>query len=79
MLAFDMAGGPLAEEVPCFECLNEGKVTKATRVYEGAEDDHYVCELGHQFGIDYRKGPATEPQWPPPPELVAAYTEEQDN
>jgi hypothetical protein len=74
MLAFAMAGGPHAEDVPCFECLDGGKVTKATRVCEGAETDQYVCELGHQFGIDYRSGPATGPQWPPPPELVAAFS-----
>lgn len=71
-----MAGGPLAQETWCPECYGENnKITKATRVYEGAEDDHYRCELGHEFGMDWRKGPATEPQWPPPPELLAAATE----
>jgi len=68
-----MAGGPLAQEVPCFECLGEGKITKATRISEGAEDDHYRCDLGHEFGIDYRKGPATEPQWPLTPEQIEAF------
>jgi hypothetical protein len=75
MLGFDMAGGPLAQEIWCFECYAENKITKATRVYEGAEDDKYRCELGHEFGVDYRKGPATEPQWPPPAELVASVNE----
>ena len=65
-----MAGGPNAQDVPCFECLDSGAITKATRVYEGVESDQYICELGHQFAIDYRRGPATEPQWPPPPEVV---------
>ncbi len=74
MLAFGMAGGPLAQEVTCFECLEAGKVTRAVRIYEGVEDDQYRCENGHVFGIDYRKGPATEPQWPPAPELVDAFT-----
>ena len=55
-------------------CLGEDTITKATRVYEGAEDDQYVCELGHQFGVDYRKGPATTPQWPPDPRLVEHFT-----
>jgi hypothetical protein len=71
-----MAGGPLAQEIWCFTCYGEtNKITKATRVYEGEEDDHYRCELGHEFGVDFRKGPATEAQWPPPPELVAAANE----
>jgi len=72
MLAFAMAGGPLAQEIPCFQCLGEGKVTKATRVVEGVEDDQYLCELGHQFGVDYRRGPATELTWPLTPEQAAA-------
>ncbi len=71
-----MAGGPHAQLVPCSTCLWEHKaITKATRVYEGIEDDHYVCELGHTFGVDYTHGgPPTEPQWPPPQELVDAIT-----
>ena len=74
MIAWAMAGGPLAREVVCFECLDEGKVQKAVRVYEGVEDDRYRCAAGHEFGVDYRRGPATEPGWPPPPELVDAFT-----
>ena len=74
MLAFDMAGGPLAQEIWCFECYGNGKITKATRLYEGVEDDGYRCELGHEFGVDDRKGPATEPQWPPPAALVESVT-----
>lgn len=53
-------------------CLNEeNKLVKATRVYEGVEDDHYRCPNGHEFGMDWRKGPADEPMWPPSPQLVA--------
>lgn len=49
-------------------CLGDhGQLTRAERVYEGVEDDHYVCAKGHQFGMDWRAGPATEPQWPPGP------------
>ena len=62
-----MAGGPNAALVPCFEC---GK--RAERVYEGVEDDHYLCEGGHQFGIDWsRGGPPDEPQWPPPADFIS--------
>jgi len=69
-----MAGGPHADLVACPECLFEdGVVTKATRVYEGVEDDHYACEREHKFGIDWSRGAATEPQWPPKPELVAKF------
>ena len=76
-----MAGGPLAQEIPCFECLNEGKATRATRIYEGVEDDQYRCDLGHEFGVDYRRGPATEATWPLTPEQVAeiAAMAKQDN
>jgi hypothetical protein len=66
-----MAGGPLAQEIPCFECLGEGKVTKATRLHEGVEDDQYECERGHKFGVDYRRGEATEATWPMTPEQIA--------
>lgn len=52
-------------------CLDDGKATRAKRVYEGVEDDHYQCEEGHAFGLDWSRGPATEPQWPPPPEIAA--------
>ena len=49
-------------------CLADGaKLTKATRVYEGAETDRYECENGHTFGMGWNE-PATEPQWPPGPE-----------
>ena len=66
-----MAGGPLAQEIPCFDCLAEGKVSKATRVHEGVEDDQYECERGHQFGVDYQRGPASERTWPLTPEQIA--------
>lgn len=66
-----MAGGRLAEHVPCMVCLTAGHVTKATRVYEGDESDGYKCEQGHEFGMDWSKGPATEALWPPSPEMQA--------
>lgn len=68
-----MAGGPNALHVVCMTCLWEAKkLTKATRVYEGLEDDHYQCELGHTFGIDWEYGgPPDQPQWPPGPEHLA--------
>ena len=64
-----MAGGKLAEQVPCMVCLGEGKLTRATRIREGAESDQYRCDRGHDFGMDFPT-PATEPMWPPSPELV---------
>jgi len=68
-----MAGGPLAHEIPCMVCMGDhAQLTKATRIHEGVEDDQYVCEKGHAFGMDWRE-PATEPQWPPSPEMVAAF------
>lgn len=48
---------------------DDGVLTRARRVYEGDEADRYRCEKGHEFGMDWPE-PATEPQWPPPPELV---------
>lgn len=66
-----MAGGPLAQEIPCFECLGEAVVSRATRLYEGVEDDRYECERGHTFGVDYRRGPATAATWPLTPEQIA--------
>jgi hypothetical protein len=54
-------------------CLSDDNtVVRATRIREGVESDNYICEKGHDFGLDYRNGPATSPQWPPPPELAAA-------
>lgn len=67
-----MAGGPFAEFMVCMTCSADGVVTRATRVYEGAEDDHYVCEQGHQFGVDWSRGPPEELQWPPSPEMASA-------
>lgn len=65
-----MAGGPFAEFIVCMTCCADGVVTRATRVYEGVEDDHYVCEQGHQFGVDWSRGPPEEVQWPPSTEMV---------
>lgn len=51
-------------------------ITKATRVSEGIETDWYLCERGHQVGVEYaHSGPPSEPQWPPSAELVAAITD----
>jgi hypothetical protein len=58
--------------------FEQGVAAKATRVNEGYETDHYVCAHGHRFGIDWARGPATEPQWPPPAELVEAARRERD-
>jgi len=67
-----MAGGPFAEFIVCMTCSSEGDVTRATRVYEGVEDDHYRCEEGHAFGVDWSRGPPAEMQWPPSSDMVAA-------
>ncbi|HEY3450428.1 MAG TPA: hypothetical protein VGK67_29000 [Myxococcales bacterium] len=65
-----MAGGKLAADVACLPCLfDHGRLTRARRIQEGRESDQYLCDEGHQFGIDWSKGPATEPQWPAPQEL----------
>jgi hypothetical protein len=53
-------------------CVFEGVVTRAERVYEGVEDDHYACVDGHAFGVDWSRGAPGSPQWPPLPEEVAA-------
>ena len=65
-----MAGGIHAQFVACPICLfDEGKLTKAERVYEGDESDAYACEEGHRSEIDWSDGEAKDPQWPPSPEL----------
>jgi hypothetical protein len=52
--------------------FESNQLTKATRHYDGMEDDWYTCELGHEFGIDWSHGgPPSTPQWPPDPQLVA--------
>jgi len=53
------------------ECMGEGVITEAMRIVEGVEADHYVCLLGHLFGMTWR-APAEISMWPPPPELVEA-------
>ena len=70
-----MAGGPNAEHVYCMVCLSDDRqLTKATRVHEGVEGDQYVCEKGHEFGLDWPE-PAEEPQWPAPQEIIDAVNE----
>jgi hypothetical protein len=64
-----MAGGPLAKYVTCSVCRGEGKLTKATRFYDGIEADAYRCEKGHESWIDWRHGPATTAQWSASPEI----------
>ncbi len=70
-----MAGGPLAREVACMICIDEGRLVKAVRRHEGVETDQYGCERGHRFAMDFPRGPATEPEWPPPPDVVAMPSE----
>jgi len=66
-----MAGGRLAADVTCMQCLYEDRLAvRARRVYEGAETDRYRCEKGHLFGLDWPT-PASEPQWPPPADVLA--------
>lgn len=67
-----MAGGPHAAVVPCMVCLDDGAVRPARRTREGVESDSYRCEAGHEFGLDWSRGPPDAPEWPPPPELLAA-------
>jgi hypothetical protein len=64
-----MAGGTLAAEVACMVCLDDHVLTPANRVYEGHETDHYRCEKGHEFGLDW-PDPASAPQWPPPTDIL---------
>jgi len=67
-----MAGGALAQEVACLQCLSDDhRLTRATRVHEGFESDQYRCALGHECGIDGSRGPAEVPQWPAPPDVQA--------
>jgi len=55
-------------------CMGDlGELTRAVRVSEGVESDQYRCEKGHTFGMDWHKGPAPEPLWPPDPDLVEAF------
>lgn len=49
------------------------ELTPADRLVEGRESDDYRCGKGHRFGLDWRSGPAAEPQWPPDPDLVRAF------
>jgi hypothetical protein len=65
-----MAGGPNAEFVACSVCLNEGVLTRAERVIEGVETDQYFCKKRHRFGLTFRKGPPSEPSWPPPQSVI---------
>lgn len=67
-----MAGGPFAQFINCMVCGFEGVVTRAERVYEGVEDDHYRCDAGHEFGVDWSRGRPTEPAWPLSAEMTAA-------
>jgi hypothetical protein len=61
------------------DCLEDGVLTKAVRIYEGSEDDHYRCEKGHKFGMDFRRGPATEPMWPPSQEMIEFAKQQQQS
>jgi len=66
-----MAGGPHAALVMCMSCGG-----RAVRIYEGYEDDRYCCEAcREEFGLDWRRGPAKEPCWPPSEEETRAMKE----
>jgi len=56
-----MAGGPHAAIVACIHCFGP-----ADRTAEGTEADGYRCrECGKCFTVDWRRGPAEKPLWPP--------------
>jgi hypothetical protein len=55
-----VAGGPNASVVACHVCF-----ARARRVHEGLEDDHYECEQGHGFAIDWSRSRPARPCWPP--------------
>lgn len=64
-----MAGGPHAQVVPCMHCLG-----RAERTHEGIEDDLYLCEAGHKFGVDWSHGgPPAKSPWPPSEEEKALF------
>lgn len=65
-----MAGGENARVVPCFVCT-----ARAERTSEGIEDDEYLCEEGHTFGIDWSYGQPSVPQWPASAEDLAVIAE----
>ena len=48
---------------------------RANRVYDGVEDDHYVCEeCSGKFGINWEaRGPAEKPCWPPSDEELETF------
>jgi hypothetical protein len=51
-------------------CLDEGRAVRAVRTVEGVESDDFCCERGHTFSLDWQRGPATETQWPLPPDRM---------
>jgi len=51
-------------------CLDDGRAVRAVRAVEGVETDYYQCEQGHTFPLEWQRGPATEAQWPLPPDLL---------
>ena len=64
-----MAGGPNAQEVMCMECGS-----KAIRIREGIETDHYECPQEHRFSMDWsRSEPPNTPQWPPSQEELELF------
>ena len=67
-----MAGGPNAAAATCLTCALSGTVQRSERIREGIENDWFRCALGHEFGVDFRRGPPVEPLWPPSKEEVKA-------
>jgi hypothetical protein len=66
-----MAGGPNAASIACLICFRDTQqLVEAKRTAEGMENDQYVCEKSHKFGVDWRRGAPKTPQWPPGPEFT---------
>jgi hypothetical protein len=59
--------------IPCMVCLHEGRLTRADLSYAGDETDDFLCEEGHNFGMDHPRADevSQELAWPPSAELKA--------
>ena len=74
-----MAGGTFAQTVLCMHCMMKNdEIKPAERTSEGLEEDHYECEMGHEFSIPWstQEGgapPPQIPQWPPTEEFLTMF------